>query len=240
MSILEDIITQTLAGDGSSDQNAATLFAVALSSKGKQILELGVEAGASTLPLLEATRRNEGVLTSVDIADTPFVPPDDLKSHWRFIKSDALMYLRSLPKDQQFDVVYIDDLHTYPQVKEELRLLESHVTPMTVILLHDLMWPRCQPRYHTIAGQQGSPGKWMDNFSFGGPYRAVAELDSTWEWATLPWRNGLTLLRKKAPLWNETLFSMWMKRWVRVTSPRTWKFVHGLYQKWISPKEQKI
>ena len=31
----------------------------------------------------------------------------------------------------------------------------------------------------------------------GGPYRAVAELNPQfWEWSTLPWNNGLTILRK--------------------------------------------
>jgi predicted O-methyltransferase YrrM len=234
MNILENIITQTLTGNGSSDQNAATLFAVALSSKGKRFLELGVENGASTLPLLEATRRNEGMLTSIDIEATSFAPPDELKPYWRFIKSDALAYLRSLPKDLVFDVVYIDDLHTYPQVKEELQLLKNHVTPMSVILLHDLMWPRCQPRYHTISGKQEDDSIWMANFSYGGPYRAVAELDDQWEWATLPWRNGLTVLRKKAPLWKETYMSRWFKKWLRNASPRKWKFIHAVYGAWRS------
>ena len=32
----------------------------------------------------------------------------------------------------------------------------------------------------------------------GGPYRAVAELNPQfWEFSTLPWNNGLTILRKK-------------------------------------------
>ena len=34
-------------------------------------------------------------------------------------------------------------------------------------------------------------GKWWD------AYRAVAELNPQfWEWSTLPWNNGLTILRK--------------------------------------------
>lgn len=204
---LEDIVERTLTGNGSSDQHAITLFAIALASKGKRFLELGVQFGASTLPLLEAARRTDGTLMSVDINDTPFTPPDHLKKHWRFVKSDALAFLRSLPGDQVFDVVYVDDLHTYPHVREELRLLERHLTPSSVLLLHDLMWPRSEPRYHTI------PALRKGEFAFGGPYRAVAELDTNaWEWATLPWRNGLTLLRKKSKLWAESRFKIWTKQ----------------------------
>jgi hypothetical protein len=37
-------------------------------------------------------------------------------------------------------------------------------------------------------------GQWAK----GGPYRAVAELDPQfWEFSTLPYNNGLTILRKK-------------------------------------------
>jgi hypothetical protein len=37
-------------------------------------------------------------------------------------------------------------------------------------------------------------GQWGN----GGPYRAVAELNPQfWEFSTLPWNNGLTILRKK-------------------------------------------
>ena len=37
-------------------------------------------------------------------------------------------------------------------------------------------------------------GQWAN----GGPYRAVAELNPQfWEFSTLPWNNGLTILRKK-------------------------------------------
>ena len=49
------------------------------------------------------------------------------------------------------------------------------------------------PFYH--ADLTNSAGEQWNN---GGPYRAVAELNHQfWEFSTLPWNNGLTILRKK-------------------------------------------
>lgn len=232
--ILEGIIEKTLTGNGSSDRHDITFFAIALASFGKRTLELGVEFGGSTLPFLLAAQLNDGLVTSIDIKDTTFVPPDDLKAHWRFVKSDALTFLRSLPDDEKFDVIYIDDWHTYPHVREELRLIEKHLTPTTVILMHDLMYYRSDPHYHT------NPGKWKGDFDWGGPYRAVAELDDSWEWATLPWRNGLTLLRKKQALHQDSRIKMWVKRALDAISPDTKKKVQAAYRKMLGRKAFNI
>lgn len=227
---IEQLIEKTLIGNGSSDRHAITFFAIALASFGKRTLELGVEFGGSTLSFLLAAKLNDGLVTSVDINDTPFVPPDDLRKHWKFIKSDALVFLRSLPREQKFDLIYIDDLHTYPHVQEELKLIQNHMTPTTVILMHDLMDYRSEPHYHT------NPALWKGNFAWGGPYRAVAELDSSWEWATLPWRNGLTLLRKKQALHQDSRIKMWAKRLLSRISPETAKKVQGAYRKLLGRK----
>jgi len=234
MNILENIIERTLTGNGSSDRHAITFFAIALASFGKRTLELGVEFGGSTLPLLLAAKFNDGLVTSVDINEVSFVPPDDLKKHWKFIKSDALAFLRLLSKDQKFDLIYIDDLHTYPHVREELKLIQNHMTPTTVILMHDLMDYRSEPHYHT------NPAQWKGNFAWGGPYRAVAELDNTWEWATLPWRNGLTLLRKKQKLHQDSRIKMWSKRLLGRISPERLKMVQRLYRKLLGRKSVNI
>ena len=58
--------------------------------------------------------------------------------------------------------------------------------------MHDLMYGNTDPFYH--ADLSHHEGQWAS----GGPYRAVAELNPQfWEWSTLPWNNGLTILRKK-------------------------------------------
>lgn len=189
---LKKVLNQTLVGTGDSDRHLATLLGIALGSRGKTFLELGVRGGATTLPLLIAAKTLGGKLISVDLNPTDFVCPDDLKPHWEFVQSDAIDFLNKFDSSIDLDLVYVDDWHSYEHVKRELNLLDMLVSPRTVILLHDLMYGGTTPFYHSELGIKD--GQWGN----GGPYRAVAELNPQfWEYSTLPWNNGLTLLRKK-------------------------------------------
>ena len=177
-------------------RHTVTLFALVVSMQAKNVLELGVRKGGSTLPLLAGVKATGGFLTSVDVKDHSFKCPIRFAEHWQFVKSDSLKYLASVPDSVIYDVVYIDDWHAYAHVKRELELLESHVTKSSIILLHDLM-ARTEPEYNydSIEGQERYLPKeeWFD----GGPYKAVLELDAAkWEFATVPVCNGLALLRK--------------------------------------------
>jgi len=177
-------------------RHTVTLFALVVSMQAKNVLELGVRKGGSTLPLLAGVKATGGFLTSVDVQDHAFKCPEELVDYWQFIKSDSLKYLSSVPDGVIYDVVYIDDWHAYAHVKRELELLESHVTKSSIILLHDLM-ARTEPEYNydSIEGQERylPREEWFD----GGPYKAVLELDAAkWEFATVPVCNGLALLRK--------------------------------------------
>ena len=97
------------------------------------------------------------------------------------------------PAKHMMDFVFIDDRHSYGHMRRELELIGDHVGPSSVVLLHDLMYEAHAPFYHSDASL---PENHL--YGAGGPYRAVAELDTTvWEWATLPWGHGLTLLRRK-------------------------------------------
>jgi predicted O-methyltransferase YrrM len=180
-----------LYGTGDSDKHVLTLYSIALSLGAKNILELGVRSGATTLPLLTAAKKTGGVVTSVDINDTDFSCPDEFEDTWKFVKSDAIQFLEKYA-NPPYDMVYIDDWHAYSHVKRELELLDYLITPKTVILVHDLMYGNHEPYYHTDLTLQS--GQWAE----GGPYRAVAELNPQfWEFATIPVNNGLTIVRKK-------------------------------------------
>jgi predicted O-methyltransferase YrrM len=193
--LLRRVLAEGLDGifeaKGDSDQHLLTLFATALASRGKVYVELGVRQGRTTLPLLTAAAMNGGRLVSVDIRPTEFVCPEELSRFWEFVESDAVAFLEGWERGKM-DFVFLDDWHAYRHVKRELELLDAHVGPSSVILVHDLMYGGTQPFYHTDLSLR--EGQWAE----GGPYRAVAELDPNfWEYATLPWNNGLTLLRKK-------------------------------------------
>jgi len=125
-----------------------TLFGVAISLRAKTILELGVRGGSTTLPLLMAAKATGGKVVSVDVEETTFEPPEDLKPYWQFVKMDAVEYLEKLYKGVPIDLVYVDNWHSYEHVKAELEQLDQLVSPGSVILLHDLMYGNHQPRYH--------------------------------------------------------------------------------------------
>ena len=180
-------------GTNDSDKHFLTLFSIALASGTKNIIELGVREGGTTLPLLMAAKMNGGTLYSVDINETTYIPTNDLKSSWKFYKQDAIKFLENWDREKEVGLVYVDDWHSYDHVRKELEQLDSIISPSSVIVLHDLMYGGTCPFYHSdLTASAGD--QWAD----GGPYRAVAELNPQfWEFATLPWNNGLTILRKK-------------------------------------------
>ena len=189
---MNKFITMALHGDGDSDRHLVSIFAMALASKGKTYVELGVREGHTTEPLHKAAELNLGKLWSVDINEpTEYRPPNNT-AHYEFKKSDSIKFLEEWPKDKKMDVVFVDDWHSYPHVKRQLELLDECVGPSSIILLHDLMYGNTDPFYHVDLSHH--EGQWAS----GGPYRAIAELNPQfWEWSTLPWNNGLTILRKK-------------------------------------------
>ena len=189
---MNKFITMALHGDGDSDRHLVSIFAMALASKGKTYVELGVREGHTTEPLHKAAELNLGKLWSVDINEpTEYRPPNNT-AHYEFKKSDSIKFLEEWPKDKKMDVVFVDDWHSYEHVKRQLELLDECVGPSSIILLHDLMYGNTDPFYHSDLTHH--EGQWAS----GGPYRAIAELNPQfWEWSTLPWNNGLTILRKK-------------------------------------------
>ena len=169
---------------------------MALASRGKTYVELGVREGHTTEPLYEAAKANDGKLWSVDLNEPseykPYVNGFLDNQHYEFVQSDSIRFLQEWPKDKKMDVVFVDDWHSYGHVKKQLDLLDQCVGPSSIILLHDLMYGNTDPFYHADLAHGGP------QWDAGGPYRAVAELNPQfWEWATLPWNNGLTILRKK-------------------------------------------
>ncbi|MDB4314577.1 class I SAM-dependent methyltransferase [bacterium] len=187
---IEDFIARSLTGKEDSDRHLMTIFSIALATRGKNYIELGVRGGTTTKPLLEAAKINGGNLFSVDIDAGPNIKDPN----WHFNQVDAIEYLKMWRESGKPapDFVYVDDWHSYDHVKKELEILDDIVTPNTVILLHDLMYGNTAPHYHSDMTMRD--GQWAN----GGPYRAVAELNPQfWEFATLPWSHGLTILRKK-------------------------------------------
>ena len=187
---MKKFVDKALYGELDSDRHLVSIFAMALACKGKTYVELGVREGHTSEPIYEAAKLNEGHLWSVDLN-----PPSEYKpnnGHYTFTQKDSIKFLEEWDVNKKIDFVFVDDWHSYRHVKKQLELLDKLVGPSSIILLHDLMYGNTQPFYH--ADLTLTHGQWAE----GGPYRAVSELNPQfWEWSTLPWNNGLTILRKK-------------------------------------------
>ena len=172
-------------------EHVLTFFSVALQMKTKKILELGVRNGGSSYPFLVACKVLGGHLTSVDINSSVWKAPEDLAEYQTFIQSDAIEFLTK--NTEKYDLIYVDDWHSYPHVKRELEEIDRISDENTIILLHDLMGQSCHPHFFNPINHNEKT-----EWGLGGPYRAVEELDKEkWEWATIPINHGLTILRKK-------------------------------------------
>lgn len=190
--MINEYIEKTISGTKDSDRHLLVLFSIALATKGKNYIELGVRSGDSTTPLKLAAKLNSGKLYSVDIDENPFKTKKD--ENWEFFQSDAVEFLLNWENSKKPtpDFIYVDDWHSYDHVKKELDIIDRIVTPSTIILLHDSMYGNTCPYYHSDLTLKD--GQWAN----GGPYRAIAELNPQfWEFSTLPWSHGLTILRKK-------------------------------------------
>ena len=190
----QHLLNQVKYGPQDSDRHVLTCFSMAMQIHAKKILELGVRTGNTTLPFLCAAKELGGMVHSVDLDATTFQCPDDLRVYWKFFQSDAISWLeQQRNQGARYDLIYIDDWHAYDHVRRELEIIDSMITPSSVILLHDLMYSNAQPDYRS------DPSTADAQWAGGGPYRAVAELDpEIWEWATVPINHGLTILRKKS------------------------------------------
>ena len=187
---MQKFIDKALHGKLDSDRHLISIFSIALASRAKTYVELGVREGHTSEPIYEAAKLNEGHLWSVDLNLPSEYKPNN--GHYTFVQKDSVKFLDEWDENKKIDFVFVDDWHSYKHVKKQLELLDKLVGPSSIILLHDLMYGNTEPFYH--ADLTLKSGQWAE----GGPYRAVAELDPQfWEWSTLPWNNGLTILRKK-------------------------------------------
>ena len=128
---MNTFIEKALHGTMDSDRHLVSIFAMALASRGKVFVELGVREGHTTEPLYEAAKLNKGHLWSVDLnVPTKFTPNN---GNYTFVKQDSIKFLEQWPKDKKIDVAFVDDWHSYTHVKRQLELLDELVGPSSII-----------------------------------------------------------------------------------------------------------
>jgi predicted O-methyltransferase YrrM len=187
-----EFIKECLEGKTDSSRHQITLYSLVIALHAKNVLELGVRSGNSTKPLLDALFFTKGKLTSVDIEKNyDIVNKFNVYLNWNYVIQDSIFYLKNLSENEFFDLIFIDDWHDGDHLSNEINLLEKHITPSSLVLIHDCMCYNTQPDYHFYLDKEGE-------FANGGPYKAVKQLNmNIWEFATIPVNNGLTILRKK-------------------------------------------
>ncbi len=114
----------------------------------KDLLELGVARGISTIGLLYTCKENNAHLWSVDIASEKkddegalrfvlrtkeYVKSLGLEKYWTFTQCDDLEY----ECDREYDLIFIDTSHKYDQTLLELEKFSKFIKTGKTIFLHD-------------------------------------------------------------------------------------------------------
>jgi predicted O-methyltransferase YrrM len=101
------------------------------------VLELGTRNGVSTVALLAGVEENGGHVWSVDVNDCAALFA--WHPRWTFIRADSCdvgaITASGVPDD--LDLLFLDTLHHYEQVKQELDTWGNAVVPGGSILVHD-------------------------------------------------------------------------------------------------------
>jgi predicted O-methyltransferase YrrM len=103
-----------------------------------QILELGVQSGASTRKFIELCNTNDGFLTSIDIDDCSNVIKSD---KWKFIHSsdDNFDIIdKIIPK--ALDFIFIDSLHEPNHVEKIFYHYYSFLKKGGICIIDDISW----------------------------------------------------------------------------------------------------
>ena len=125
---MNTFIEKALHGNMDSDRHLVSIFAMALASRGKVFVELGVREGHTTEPLYEAAKLTKGHLWSVDLNDPTKFKPNN--GNYTFVKQDSIKFLEEWPRDKKIDVAFVDDWHSYPHVKRPVSY--THLTLPTI------------------------------------------------------------------------------------------------------------
>ena len=88
---MQKFVNKALHGELDSDRHLVSIFAMALASKSKTYVELGVREGHTSEPIYEAAKLNEGHLWSVDINQPSEYKPNN--GHYTFVQKLSLIHI---------------------------------------------------------------------------------------------------------------------------------------------------
>lgn len=128
---------------GSNDKYGKLLYRLVAHYNPKHVLELGTSLGIGTY-MLAAGSENvkvttvEGCENTFEFARRSFPSSQHVKVD--FVNSDFISFLKNLPEQTMFDLVFIDGDHKSKSLFEQLELLSPFIHDETIILLDDIRW----------------------------------------------------------------------------------------------------
>ncbi len=134
------MFSQTVISGGmhTAPEARLLLFALATLIYAQDILETGYDAGYTT-EILAMTGAN---VTAIDNgSEYPEVKAEAEERlsryhNCRLLHIDAIQYLRDVP-DSSFDLIFIDDDHWPPHVKDEIVEVRRILRPSGIVVFHD-------------------------------------------------------------------------------------------------------
>lgn len=163
-----------------TDSHPLVLYSLARFLPALKAVEIGVDDGSTTRPLLLGVAAVDGHLWSVDPAPCQaaraYIADSGLADRWSFENMTSQEFATRCP--QPLDLVWIDGDHSAEGVRSDWQLYEPLVRPNGIIAFHDKLNTR---EFPGIA-------KLIDN--------EIRPYWERWECVTLPWGWGLTIVRK--------------------------------------------
>lgn len=127
---------------------ADMLYTLVFNLKGRKVLETGTSRGFSTCHLAAAVIQQGGVVVTIDPFPAPWFLWRDsalAKSITHIPKSseNAVEDIERLLGRDQFDVMFLDSLHSYDHLAKEILLFDKYLRIGGLIVLHDTMYYDC-------------------------------------------------------------------------------------------------
>jgi predicted O-methyltransferase YrrM len=140
-------------------------YALVRAAKPAMILETGVASGVSTAYLLLALKKNNhGVLQSIEIGDTAYLPPgrepgwvvpDWLRDRWTMHIGDSRALLQPIAqKLAPLDIFIHDSLHVYDHMMFEFNEAFPFLRTGGILISDDAMW---NPAFNEFSARVHAP-----------------------------------------------------------------------------------
>lgn len=141
------------------------------------ILNIGVEFGASIACLCEGNPSVWASITGVDINNSKYAGP--AYKNLKLVTADSLEFLEVYPSSDRYKYhfAFVDGNHTYEHVIQEARLLESRIILGGILAFHDCYSWEAPGQVHAICpGVNQAVSEWFG--TMGHKFEELPYVDS--------------------------------------------------------------